>query len=356
MATRRNFLGGLMASGFAPRVTWAEAGSPDFLSAGKAEDGRHHLFGLTAEGQVLFRFPLPGRGHAGAAHPAKPEAVAFARRPGTFAFVVDCLAGVPKAELKAPEGRHFYGHGAYSGDGSLLFTTENDYEVGEGRVGVWDARASYVRIDEFSSGGVGPHEIRLMPDGESLVIANGGIETHPDSGRAKLNLATMQPNVAIASLGGRIQEIASLGPDHRFNSIRHLDVRPDGLIVFGMQWQGESGTRPSVVGLLRQGQLPDLVELGSSELGGYVGSVCYLGDGSRFAVSSPRSGKVVVFDLGLGAGTSIDIADVCGLGAVGDALILTSGESRFAKISKQGTLTEVVERGVLWDNHLVRVS
>ena len=36
----------------------------------------------------------------------------------------------------------------------------------------------------------------LMPDGETFVVANGGIETHPDYGRAELNLETMDPSVA----------------------------------------------------------------------------------------------------------------------------------------------------------------
>ena len=42
------------------------------------------------------------------------------------------------------------------------------------------------RIGELASFGVGPHEVVLMPDGATLVVANGGIRTHPDRDRAKL--------------------------------------------------------------------------------------------------------------------------------------------------------------------------
>ncbi len=53
-----------------------------------------------------------------------------------------------------------------------------------------------MRAGEFASGGVGPHEIRRMPGSDVLVIANGGIATHPGSSRAKLNIPKMQPNLA----------------------------------------------------------------------------------------------------------------------------------------------------------------
>jgi hypothetical protein len=66
---------------------------------------------------LVFQIPLPGRGHAAAIHPQKPQAVAFARRPGTFAVVTNCVTGQPSARLSAPAGRHFYGHGAFSRDG-----------------------------------------------------------------------------------------------------------------------------------------------------------------------------------------------------------------------------------------------
>ena len=51
--------------------------SPAYLAAGKmAAD--FVLHGLTATGQSLFRIPLPARGHAAAAHPELPQAVACA--------------------------------------------------------------------------------------------------------------------------------------------------------------------------------------------------------------------------------------------------------------------------------------
>ena len=107
MATRRGFIAGLLAAGAIPRPSWADAGDPAYLAAAKLPSGAYNLFGLSEDGDELFSLPLPGRGHAAAAHPLRPEAVAFARRPGTFAIVLDCRSGDIEATLETPEGRHF---------------------------------------------------------------------------------------------------------------------------------------------------------------------------------------------------------------------------------------------------------
>jgi hypothetical protein len=41
----------------------------------------------------------------------------------------------------------------------------------EGVIGVYDARANYKRIDEFPTFGIGPHDLALLPDGKTLVVA-----------------------------------------------------------------------------------------------------------------------------------------------------------------------------------------
>ena len=42
-----------------------------------------------------------------------------------------------------------------------------------------------------------PHEAILLADGKTLAVANGGIETHIETGREKLNLDFMQPSLAL---------------------------------------------------------------------------------------------------------------------------------------------------------------
>jgi len=357
MTSRRGFLVGMLATGLAPAATWAEAGAPDYLSAGQGADGTHALYGLTGDGAIRFRQPIPGRGHAAAAHPHRAHAVGFARRPGTFAFVLDCVTGRTVAEFSAPQGRHFYGHGVFSRDGSLLYTPENDYDAARGVIGVWDVAAGYRRLGEFASHGVGPHDIRLMPDGATLVIANGGIETHPDSGRAKLNIPVMQPNLVYLGLEGALRELVELPPALHMNSIRHLDLRGDGLVGFAMQWQGGQGALPPVLGTHHRGAAPRLLGAGSADqMNGYGGSVAFSGDGSLLAVSSPRGGRVQTFDMETGAlAQSLAMEDVCGLGAAPGGFLLSSGTGRLARLDPAGE-TPVTRAPVRWDNHLVRLS
>lgn len=179
MATRRRFLAGALAAGVMPLRGWASVGHPKYLSAARRPDGAYVLVGLRGDGAQAFQIDLPARGHAAAAHPERAEAVAFARRPGTYAVVLDCADGTVLAQLEAPKGRHFYGHGVFSQDGTRLYTTENDFDGAAGVIGVWDAVHDYARLGEFSSGGVGPHEILRLPRLDVFVVANGGIATHP---------------------------------------------------------------------------------------------------------------------------------------------------------------------------------
>ena len=76
MQTRRGFIASIMAASSLPALSWADAGSPAYLGAARRADGSFALFGLTAGGDDVFRIALPDRGHAAAAHPTAPEAVA----------------------------------------------------------------------------------------------------------------------------------------------------------------------------------------------------------------------------------------------------------------------------------------
>ena len=322
-------------------------------------DGGFVLSGLTGHGASVFRIPLPGRGHAAAAHPSRPEAVAFARRPGTFAMVIDCLAGRPRLQIEAPRGRHFYGHGTFSADGSLLFTTENDFDTSRGMVGIWDAADGYARAGEMSSGGIGPHDVRLMPDRRTLVVANGGIETHPDSGRAKLNLPTMRPNLSYLDPSGGIVDRIELEPEFGRNSIRHLAVGQDGTVAIALQWQGNLSRRPPLLGVHRQGGPVKLLSAPSQDhvqMQGYAGSIAFSGDRRNVAITSPRGGVLQVFGTEDGSYEGqLQEVDVCGISHSEAGFVFTTGTGLVAGIAG---LSEVwkVRHDCQWDNHLVAVA
>lgn len=325
-----------------------------FLSAAAMPDGTYVLCGIDDKLQVRFQIPLPARGHAAAAHPTRPEAVAFARRPGTFAIVIECKIGRERARLQCTRGRHFYGHGTFSRDGNLLFTTENDYEAGRGRIGVWDARNGYARIDEWDSGGIGPHDIKRLPSTDTLVVANGGIDTHPDTGRTKLNISTMAPNLAYIE-DGAVIETAMLPHVMHKNSIRHLAINARGDVAFGMQWQGDQSPQ-ALLGTHRRGSEITLMQATSDQvrqLDSYVGSIAYSKDGGTIAVTSPRGDIVHFYDGSAGVFIRDSLVmDACGLAAFENGFVVTSGTGELRSISSgKGGFTN--QLGVKWDNHLV---
>lgn len=357
MATRRGVLGGLLAT-LAPKPTWADVGDPAFLAAALLADGSYRLVGLSALGAECFRLPIPERGHAAAAHPERPEAVAFARRPGRFAVVVDCRDGKAIAELSSPPGRHFYGHGAYSADGSLLFTTENDYERVRGLLGVWDVGAGYLRVDEVASGGLGPHEILRLPDG-GFAVANGGIETHPDSHREILNAATMQPNLAYLTASGSLDRVVTLAPELHQHSIRHLAVRGDGTVAAAMQWHGKPDRHPPLLALHRNDEEVRLLQAPGAEhrrMQDYAGSVAFSQDGELVAISSPKGGLVQVWDARSGEYLdSYADPDLCGVAGGPDGFCVTTGAGFVVGLAGATPLWRVGE-DLAFDNHLVRIG
>lgn len=342
MLTRRHILGAIAAL---PTASWAAAGSPAFVAAAQEPSGDYALFGLSAQGDQTFRIPLPARGHAAAAHPTRAEAVAFARRPGRFALVLDCAQGQVLHRLEPPSGHHFYGHGAFLSDGRLV-TTENHIDTGQGRIGLWSP--DYRRMATLPSGGIGPHEVIRIPGTDRLAIANGGIHTHPDRGREKLNLDTMRPNLSYME-NGEITESVELPSELHQASIRHLAARPDGTVAFAMQWQGDEYDPVPLLGLHRSGtpQLLSAPEPEQLALRGYVGSVAFSGNGEHVAITGPRGGVAHIYDVASGTHEVIHRPDICGTAPLGTGLAFTDGKG--AVMTPAGPKLHLLR----WDNHLV---
>lgn len=245
----------------------------------------------------------------------------------------------------------------FSQDGALLYTTENDYEAGEGRVGIWDVAAGYTRAGDFSSGGIGPHDIKRLPGTDTLVIANGGIDTHPDSGRVKLNIPTMAPNLSYIA-DGQIIEVATLAPEHHKNSIRHLAIASNGTVAFGMQWQGDTA-EPPLAGLHSRGSKPRSLVASDADLRamqGYVGSIAFTADDTQVVVTSPRGGLVQRYGVQSAAlKDSTSLIDASGVAPASTGVIVSTGTGQLVAVG--GAEDGIRHRsGLKWDNHLVRLG
>jgi len=346
MAGRRAILAGLASAALTPGLSWADIGAPQLLSAAMAPDGRFCLAAMRRDGTLVRTLPLPARGHAAAAHPRRAEAVQIARRPGRFALVIDAGTGRILHRLYAPVGRHFYGHGAYTEDGRLLLTTENDIDTGRGMIGLWDVSAGYRRMSEAPSGGIGPHEIVRLPSG-GFALANGGIRTHPRTGRQKLNLATMQPNLAILDGEARILDVTP-SPVAQ-NAIRHIAAGPGGAVLCGFQWQGDPFDAPPLLAIWKDGVFRPIAldPALHQRMKAYVGSVAW---GTRgWSASAPR-GNVIVTEHG-----AVSVPDGCGLAAGPDATLVTDGFGHVHAL-QNGALQHLAAHKLAFDNHLVAIA
>ena len=373
---RRRFLEGMAAAAVLPAAsTWgcggsggsADAAGHYWLSAAGSEDDTFGLVASRDPYEAVLRVPTGFRGHDVAQHPARAWEVAlFGRRPGTLSVLVDLSRGRIEEVLEAAPGRAFQGHGFFTPDGHYLVTSEADTVTAAGKLGIRETQ-SYSLVDELDTFGLGPHEIQLMPDGATVVIANGGLLTRPETGRRVLNLDTMDSTLAYVDFEtGKLLEERRV-PEPKA-SIRHLDVGEDGEVAVGFQVQREALDHEHTVplaGVHRQGEevrlfvdSQDQIEL----LNDYVGSVAIVGSARAAGFTSPR-GDVAVFwhlDSGLPLGFH-ELADCSGVAASTDNqhFVISSsvGEVRTLRASDLAEVRSARRRfdNLRWDNHLVAV-
>jgi len=340
----------------------AAASSAPFISARADSAGGYLVTGFAADGAVTLDRALPTRGH-GTAFAANGKAVHFARRPGRYALALDLATGGVEAQIDSVDGRHFEGHGAFSPDGRLLYATENAYEAARGVIGVYDATDGWRRVAEFDSGGMDPHEMRLMPDGVTLVVANGGILTHPDYPQENLDIAGMDPSLAyVDARDGTLVGIHRLAPELAQLSMHHLAVAADGTVYVVMQDALKREAPASLIVEHGPGRKIALLDPGPAALDrlrGYCGSAALDGSGNFLAVSSPRGGYVLFWDRAANrVAGEMELADVCGLAPAGPpgVFLVTSGQGgALLHDAAQGISREIAAplvRESHWDNHV----
>lgn len=356
---RRDFLraaGIGFAAALTPRAFAAvQESDAVFGAAFQKRDGSFGAAVLSERGALIYQTALPDRGHDLCFDPVSKRTVVFARQPGTFMIVFDRLGG-EHLTIPSISGRHFYGHGTFSPDGKLLYATENDFDKAAGMIGVYDATDGFRRIGEFATHGVGPHEVILLNDGRTLAVANGGIETHPDFGRAELNLTTMQPSFVLLDRdSGALIEKHMLPRELHQLSIRHMDMDQTGAVWFGCQHRGPASETPLLVGRARRGEEISLIEMDRQVLGGlrnYVGSVAANRKAGTVAVTSPQGNSLVVLDAAAGrVVSSTSMTEVCGIAADGQGFLATTGTGAISGPDGVNAATP----DVVWDNHLLRL-
>ncbi|SHM94314.1 DUF1513 domain-containing protein [Roseibium suaedae] len=368
---RRSFLAGLGGAAVLAGSGWngpalaegliGEIEAPLFATACKRANGSYALAILDDAGQILAEVGLPDRGHGMAVSPDGRKIMAFARRPGTFAMLIDPYDSKEPLVIASEPGRHFYGHGCFSADGRLVYAVENDYERVRGVLGVYDVSGTGAqRIGEIETGGIGPHDLLLMPDSKTMVIANGGIQTDPGQPREKLNIESMDPSVAYLDLNsGDVLTQHRLSRDLHKLSLRHMALDGKGQVWVGGQFEGDLQQMPPLVARMTQDTGPVLTEIPdqlASGLQSYIGSVVANRTGDVVATSAPRGGQVMFWSASTGELLGAKaVIDGCGLAPIdGSAFLISDGLGGLRYLEEPEAVPDVLAQvpGMSFDNHM----
>ncbi|MEM7432885.1 MAG: DUF1513 domain-containing protein [Pseudomonadota bacterium] len=363
MTSRRQFL--IAAAG---TLTTTNLGGPirppraRFVSAATTVGGDHAVAGIDTTGELLFTTPIGFRGHEVVVTPDRESAIVVGRRPRTQAVRIRLDDGAVVDRFATDSNRHFYGHGVFTEDGKYFLTSENDFDNRRGVITIRDADSLHV-VEEFDSFGTGPHEMRWLSDGRTLAVANGGIETHPASGREKLNIDSMQPNlVFINTQNGAL--IHKVEPRYRQNSVRHIDLLGDDRVVVGMQQEDGSATDRLLVAVADRDDTMQSLAMPPAdlrELAQYTASVCVDAGTGHAIATCPRGNRVSFWQARHGQYRgAVRIADAAGICVDTEYqhFVVTTGRGlvyRFRCDNFESAGQPVRISGISWDNHLTAV-
>lgn len=329
--------------------------SPDVVLAAAWKRGERYQVGwlqLDAKAsspalRVIAALDVPTRAH-GVWLDAQGALLAVARRPGDW-LLRWARTQTPQWQWMAP-GRSFNGHVITHRDGQRLYTTETDSDSGAGRVTLRDMRTLGVQ-HEWPTHGRDPHQ--LLWDEQTpnaLVIANGGIETRPESGRIKLNKAEMDSSlVRLDAESGRL--LGQWRLDDARLSLRHLawsgapQSRQLGIALQAEHDDEAQRVAAPVLALFDGKRLQ--AHAPSQALAGYGGDIAACANG--FVVSCTRAGAVAEFDLEGGLRGFTELPQACAL-AAGEKLWVGGAPQALRQLDKSAVVVTLPE-GLVLDNH-----
>ncbi len=342
------------------------------LSACTDNNNEHYIAASTIEGEFYYRIPIPERAHDSLYNVKNHHAVYFGRRPSQNIYIIDVINKSLVKTITASEYRHFYGHGVLDNTMQYLYVTENNYKEGKGCIGVYDVNEGYRKVNEFDSDGIGPHQLLLLPDNKTLVVANGGLLKHPSQSKKILNREGF--NSCLSYIDTQTGKL--LGRYHCAfpkNSLRHMAVNTEGKIFVGAQSYADDPTIPLVFShqgenILTPFKAEEFIWQAHQQ---YTGSLAV--NKNTLAVTSPRGNMISFWDINnnifLSKNNHNDIAGLLAyypptteasqshtikaqfFASTGQGFVLQMGTSSTSfssgTIIKQNHASEVA-----WDNHL----
>lgn len=301
---------------------------------------------------VRAALDVPTRAH-GLLREAGGTLLAVARRPGNWLLRWDWTKETRQGRALAwrwiEPHRAFAGHVLASPDGATLYTTEIDLETGRGLIGVRDG-ASLEKRAEWPTHGLDPHMLTWDETSPGcLIVANGGVPTQPETGRAKRDLHRMDSSLVRLDAGtGELQGQWRLN-DPRL-SLRHLAWNGTTLGI-ALQAEHDDALAKAQAPVLARFDGRSLAAVGAPvPLAGYGGSISALGEG--FAVSCPRNQGVALYGA-QGFLAMVQLAEACPLASVRGNL-WAGGQGHVLAVSPDTGLADGGRvPGIRLDNHWI---
>ena len=268
------------------------------------QEGTTQKLGRIAFGQhasqVLHALDVPTRAHGLWAELHSDSVLAVARRPGEWLLRWHPVSGQTQWHW-VEDDRRFNGHMVVRADGQTLWTTETDLEDAGGLLAVRDVR-SLEKTAEWPTHGRDPHQVLALPQAcgpwpkGTLLVANGGIPTLPETGRSKRQLGKMDASLsALHPVTGEL--LGQWRLTDRFLSIRHLAWDPvSRSLGIALQAEHPASDEQALAPVLAIWNGHGLqAARGQPAMAGYGGDIIALPQGG-FAVSCPRVNAVSLFD------------------------------------------------------------
>lgn len=345
---RRTFLAACAALLTTPNLSRAASSdvSVRLAAAWQAETG--YQVGVLEphdEMRIHSAIDVPTRAHALLQEPGG-TLLAVARRPGNWLLRWD-QNGKPLAWCWIEPHRAFTGH--VVSDGHTLYVAESDLDTGMGLIGVRDAVTLEKRA-EWPTHGIDPHQ--LLWDAShpgALIVANGGVPTQPETGRAKLDLDRMDSSlVRIDAATGELLGQWRL-TDRRL-SLRHLAWNA-GRLGIALQAEHDSPSAKAAAPVLAVFDGATLTAISTpQELAGYGGDVA--ASGSGFAVSCPRAQGIALFAADGAWFGLIPLAEACALATSADQ-VWGGGRSSMLSLLGNLPLQAAAVPKIRLDNHWI---
>lgn len=329
---------------------------------------QHGVLAFDPKGNVRADFTVNDEVHLACFSPDLKHILVCSRIPGAALTLYD-FDGKLIASALPPNHQHFEGHAVFSDDSQFIYATASNYQTTSGKLLKLKADDLSV-INEFDSGGIGPHELvwqtsttsnRTTSNRTVLAIANTGVKTHPDSGRKPLNIDDIHSNVSLFDTQQQTI-IHQWFVNQDALTARHLDALPNGDLMIGCQYKKDD-QYPVVIALAR----PEQNRLSFSDnqpgafhfkMQGYSASVTAFGD-SRALITNPRGHLISQWNTQkttpeLQQQQSLQYAKGAVADRAGKTAYISQGQGKLWRYDQSG-LTEVTlkqQKTIWWGNHM----